>query len=58
MAEIVTDLVAGLGGLWGFITTNLIPADAASLNFLHIMIWGSPVIGLISLLFNKVVRRR
>jgi hypothetical protein len=46
MSAIVTELVAVMTALFTFVTTNLVPADAASLNIVHVGFWTPVIIGL------------
>jgi uncharacterized membrane protein YvlD (DUF360 family) len=52
MAAIFAEFVAVVTTLFTFVSTNLIPADVASINIIHAAIWTPVAISLI----NQVVR--
>jgi hypothetical protein len=48
MAALVGEFVAVITTLYTFVSTNLIPADVASVNIIHVAIWTPVTIGLIN----------
>lgn len=54
MAALVTEFVAVLTVLFTFVQDNLIPADVASVNIIHVAIWLPVVIGLVIMTIGMV----
>jgi hypothetical protein len=50
MAAIFTEIMLVVAELFTFVETNLVPADAASLNIIHIAVWTPVTLGLIGML--------
>jgi hypothetical protein len=56
MAAIVTALLAGIGAVWTFVTDTFVPADAASVNLVHLGLWGGLITSMMFSLLNLVRR--
>lgn len=54
MALLVAEFVAVITTLYGFVEGNLVPADVASINIIHVAIWTPVTIGLITLVVSMV----
>ena len=48
MSALINEFIAVITILYTFVADNLVPADAASVNIIHVAIWTPVMVGLVS----------